>query len=896
MDFDDWMHQFECVKPDLFIGDVEEIIKYCRDNNIPASSSKGSFKEILDEINFNYIPYLRHIVFFYQLNDLKELTKIQNHFHSINYPYKHLKLITGEDNLFLSNTILKSDLDKFEFEDNYYFCFADLNFDSNSIEHDFDNPINDVTGYKNIIFSNSKFKEAVNSYSSIFKPKISVIIPMYNEEMYLHKCISSVLSQSYQNFEILCIDDCSSDSTVKIIEQYMDDSRIKLVRNKSNLGMGACRNIGLSRAGGDYVFFLDVHDWIDKNTFELLYDFLSKNELDMMLFKSILFLEESNRYILDDYYSMHPMDNWFMKIFNYNYLDKKSIFHIPPTLSNKIYSKDFLIKNDIKFSNNKIFHEDILFFFKCIIKAERISVFENYFHKKRKNNADDLKLINEQSFDYLKLSKMILNIFLEDISAYEYFKSELFNYIFENLKVTHDALDDKYKSDFLIHSQELFEEFAFVKGLFSDMINNLNKDLLDFFEIDFNNPNFLPIIFDEDSQSYNINKKYVDSKFLDNYNLILKSVDKIKKLGLFNKDFYEKNYNGALDSLLHYLFIGFRENKNPSEMFDGEFYTNFYDSVRASNLNPLVYLALYGLDNNEIKINKNIFVNKGINKKLINDEINSFDDLGITVEKRSPKVIVTLTSFPERLVYLHYALYSLMNQSFKPDEIILWLGVEEFPNNENDIPETILSLKDNGLTIKWCEDIKSYKKIIPALNEYPNDILVTADDDIFYPKDWLKNLYEGHLKHPNEIICCGCHKVVLNSDNTFAPFKDWELVENGLDPSYLIFSTSGSGALYPPDSLYCDVTNKELFQKLCYWNDDMWLWAMSILNKTKTKLIDDTMNRLDCVNPAKESEITNEKVLWNYNKKGAYDINLENIIKSYPKILEIILKDANKTV
>lgn len=130
------------------------------------------------------------------------------------------------------------------------------------------------------------------------------------------------------------------------------------------------------------------------------------------------------------------------------------------------------------------------------------------------------------------------------------------------------------------------------------------------------------------------------------------------------------------------------------------------------------------------------------------------------------------------------------------------MSVDEFPNKEEDIPNNVLNFKNNGLTIKWCEDIKSYKKLIPALNEYPNDILVTADDDIFYPEYWLKNLYEGHLKYPDEIICCRCHEVVLNSDNTFAPFNEWEHIYEGLGPSYLVFSTSGAGALYPPNSLF----------------------------------------------------------------------------------------------
>ena len=68
---------------------------------------------------------------------------------------------------------------------------------------------------------------------------------------------------------------------------------------------------------------------------------------------------------------------------------------------------------------------------------------------------------------------------------------------------------------------------------------------------------------------------------------------------------------------------------------------------------------------------------------------------------------------------IHYTLYSLLNQTVKPDEVVLWLAKEQFPNGNDDIPPAVLDLQKNGLTIKWCEDLRSYKKLIPSLKEYP---------------------------------------------------------------------------------------------------------------------------------------------------------------------------------
>ena len=131
-----WAEQMESEKPDLLLfkshDEDEEIVNYCNDHNIQAvqwDEDSGNLNDILDSINFKYIPDLKHLVLFYRLTDLKELNDITNHFHSITYPFKHLKMITCEENLFLSNTILESDLANLDFNDDYYYCFADLDFE-----------------------------------------------------------------------------------------------------------------------------------------------------------------------------------------------------------------------------------------------------------------------------------------------------------------------------------------------------------------------------------------------------------------------------------------------------------------------------------------------------------------------------------------------------------------------------------------------------------------------------------------------------------------------------------------------------------------------------------------------------------------------------------------------
>ena len=118
-----------------------------------------------------------------------------------------------------------------------------------------------------------------------------------------------------------------------------------------------------------------------------------------------------------------------------------------------------------------------------------------------------------------------------------------------------------------------------------------------------------------------------------------------------------------------------------------------------------------------------------IKKQPINNVVTEW---GLNTEKRDVRVIASLTTFPERITSVKETIKALLLQTCKPDELVLWLANEQFPEGEQSLPQDLLALKEFGLTIKWCKDIRSYKKLIPALKEYPNDIIITFDDDYYY--------------------------------------------------------------------------------------------------------------------------------------------------------------------
>lgn len=281
-----------------------------------------------------------------------------------------------------------------------------------------------------------------------------------------------------------------------------------------------------------------------------------------------------------------------------------------------------------------------------------------------------------------------------------------------------------------------------------------------------------------------------------------------------------------------------------------------------------------------------------IDKELIFPQISALNESGITTEKRSPKLIVSLTSFPERTPEIHFTIYSLLTQDFKPDEVILWLAKEQYPNGLKDLPDTLLQLRQWGLTIKWCEDLRSYKKLLPTLKEYPDDVIVIVDDDVYYPKDWLKKLYDEHLKDPKTVIGHRLHHIRLGTDGKPLPYRQWQKNTTQTKASYRNFLTGCGGILYPPHSLYKDVENMDLVRKLAPYADDIWFWAMSLLNGTKIKTFNGRYRKVLLVNPEREMRQTDELTLTKVNiANGGNDRQMADVIAAYPEILQKLKED-----
>lgn len=113
--------------------------------------------------------------------------------------------------------------------------------------------------------------------------KISVIIPVYGVEKYIRQCLESVIKQTYKNLEIIVVNDGTKDNSMKIVEEYLVDERIKVI-NKENGGISSARNRGIEEATGEYVSFVDSDDWLEIDLYERIVQILEGNKVDIIVF------------------------------------------------------------------------------------------------------------------------------------------------------------------------------------------------------------------------------------------------------------------------------------------------------------------------------------------------------------------------------------------------------------------------------------------------------------------------------------------------------------------------------------------------------------------------------------------------------------------------------------
>ena len=211
--------------------------------------------------------------------------------------------------------------------------------------------------------------------------------------------------------------------------------------------------------------------------------------------------------------------------------------------------------------------------------------------------------------------------------------------------------------------------------------------------------------------------------------------------------------------------------------------------------------------------------------------------------RQENSVIVSLTSYGNRVKGCAvYTVYSLLRQRVRPERVVLWLDEKEF--NSQNLPDDLRFLCDYGLEVRFGKDIGPYTKIIHSLSAFPNKHIITADDDLFYTKNFVEEFIDAHRKHPQAIITGYAKMPMTNGKHQIAPYGEWaeyhHVPASFQYNSTTLFPLGWGGVLYPSHVFDDEATNEAVFMSLCPKADDIWLYIMGLRCHAEKRMLTDS--------------------------------------------------------
>lgn len=561
--------------------------------------------------------------------------------------------------------------------------------------------------------------------------KISIIMPVYNGEAQLSKTIEAIRSQTLSEFEVILVDDGSSDRSCEIIREVMvADTRFTLLQ-QSHSGAGAARNLGLSAAKGEYVIFSDCDDWYLPHGLEALYQAATHNVADIAACNFSGIDARGNAHLqLGIQAGLLPAKR---PVFCWRDCPNDILRVAGPMVWNKLYRREFLLEKGLEF--DQLFScNDLTFVALSLAQAERITCTPEH----------------------------------------------LIRYPFPRLSNPRNPGDVA----------------AALKSVMGQLEELSYKDTIQNAILRFGIDHFI-----------NALKKYVTD---------------------FSAPESEKLYRDA------------------HEVFNREAYFR---------MDPLM------------------LGNGNLYREFCTVQKHSYETMRSLTARR---IIVSLTSYPKRIGTISQVLDSVFAQRRKADKVILWLAEEQFPGKEAELPEELTRLvKEGRLTIGWCEDLKPHKKYFYAFREYPEDLVITVDDDLLYSSNTISALYASYLLYPEAVSAVRTHMMVFSDETHPVPYGHW-IHETDIcihTPSMQLVATGGAGALYPPHLLRKEFLDPDAIRENCLWADDLWLKAMQLMSDVPVVL----------ARPFEQLHYlpgSQDDALFSINiRQGQNDVQLENIIR-----------------
>ena len=358
------------------------------------------------------------------------------------------------------------------------------------------------------VISDNKTLDVLSFEQEIFNmnkdTKVSIIIPVFNPGNLLYRCLDSVINQSLNEIEIICVDDGSSDDSPKILDEYaLKDSRFK-VFHQENQGAGTARNYGINQSEGEFILFLDSDDWIEPDMCKKLYIQSKRLNSDLVIFDA-LWHTTGNKINTFSYFSKNEFKEDFKYfVFDYHFLKHKLMIGSLGVIWSKFYKTSFIKENGIKFPKHKIYN-DVEFHFKTILLANNISYLPEPFYHYIKLGQPSLQTSFRKGKDELVWIDVLYGIqdILIKTNSMEYLRLEFINYCiyysFDKLK----NIDLKYWDIFL----EQLKSFFRLLNPSTDELNELKHSNLNWYNA--MTVKYLPIYYDLMEDNYQMLKLHL---------------------------------------------------------------------------------------------------------------------------------------------------------------------------------------------------------------------------------------------------------------------------------------------------------------------------------------------------------------------------------------------------
>lgn len=304
----------------------------------------------------------------------------------------------------------------------------------------------------------SKHGNSVMSTTSI--GKVTVIIPVYNTQDYLKRCIESIVNQSYKNIELILIDDCSTDTSLAIIHEYQNRyQNIKVISLDCQKGPGNARSRGLEEATGEYIGFVDSDDWVGLDFYSQLVGSISKNSCDIAI--ASIFNEEGSPISSSPRY-LYTYENVINNLTALNLLSRSFTqdVYITPIVGNKLFRRNFILENNLYFESDS-YNEDDIFTFLALLYAKKIVLTPKCGYHYFQRNGSITHAFSKKHVRSLIEAFTVLKEHLCAENIFEQYSSEYFSFLDKCISSTLNMLfsAEKDKSIQIKYIQYLITEF-----------------------------------------------------------------------------------------------------------------------------------------------------------------------------------------------------------------------------------------------------------------------------------------------------------------------------------------------------------------------------------------------------------------------------------------------------